>query len=308
MNIVTGDRKQLSPNPSATYQVEACGTRSYAGNNPLHCLKTDNITDQFIEDVYCGLFALNVKRCAKPDIAQCAIGKSSNGEDPVAGITWLVEAPNIRCFYDSKKLDTLNQLENYRLLFGENKEYAALAARFCSDVSSNGLEGTKHSRLKASDSEGDFCRTFYNTQSIQDQESIGQNICLANPDLPECACYSRAKDPTYKKLSATAPFKDSCWYVPCRDSLSNLIPGDLRDPECPSNVCQFILDAANNNNVSISEIKSSIDCKSGPTPSPPSDTSFPYLYKILLGLGLASTAVVVGLASARQPRRRKRTI
>lgn len=311
MNIVSGDRKQLSPNVSATYSTEPCGTRGFVGNNPLPCAKTDNITDQFIEDIRCGSFALDVKRCAKPDIFQCSIGNSSKDENPVIGVTWLNAAPKIRCFYDSTKIDTINQLQNYKLTFGETDDYKKLVTAFCLGGISNQCvtDGVQCSKFRSRDTTGNYCRTFYNRQSVEAQESMGQNLCFANPDLPECACYTRAKNPTYKKLSASAPFKDSCWYVPCRDSFSNLIPADLRNPSCPNNVCQFILDAANNNNVTISEIQSSIDCQFNPVPpapppSPPSPWSnLSQYYIVILFL---SIAVFIGLLKSGGKRRKRR--
>lgn len=270
MNIVSGDKIQSSPSLASQYITEACGTRSFVGNNPLPCQKTDNVTDQFIEDIRCGAFSLDIKRCAKPDQFQCEIGLSSKNENPVTYVTWLREGV-IRCFYDANKIDTLAQLENFKQTFGETENYNKLATQYCStNLSSNcSPSGNKCSKFRSIDADGTFCRTFYNAQSVQSQESIGQNVCFVSPDIPECACYTRAKNPAYRKLSMSAPFKDSCWYIPCRDSFSNLIPADLRNPSCPNNVCQFILDTANNNNVNISEIKSTIDCKFEPSPQPP---------------------------------------
>ena len=271
MNVVIGDTRQLSPNVASMYITEACGTRSYAGNNPLPCYKTNNITDQFIENTYCGVFALDVKRCAKPDPLLCDIGFSSKDEDPLTSVTWRNEAPDLRCFYDSTKIDTIKQLQNYKLIFGETDDYRRLVTKFCLTGTSDkcSAPNTRCTKLRSLDDDGSFCRTFYNKQSIEAQESMGQNACFTHPETPECACYRRANDPVYKKLAMAAPFKDSCWYVPCRDSFSNLIPADLRNPTCPSNVCQFIIDTADNNNVNISDIKSSIDCQFGPTPPTP---------------------------------------
>lgn len=304
MNIVIGDRLQLSPNVSAQYITEPCGTRSFVGNNPLPCEKTDNITDQLIEEIRCGSFALDVKRCAKPDPLQCEIGLSSKNESPVTSVTWLGRSPQIRCFYDSTKIDTINQLQNYKTLFGDTDDYKKLATQFClNGLSQKCSKGNQCSKFRSVDDEGIFCRTFYNTQSLAAQESLGQNVCFANAQLPECSCYTRASDENYKKLSLSAPFKDSCWYIPCRDSFSNLIPSDLRDPVCPTNVCQFILDAANNKNVNISDINSTIDCKfspnppnpqPGPQPGPP-----PQIQKasiIIPSIIILATAVAIGIS------------
>jgi hypothetical protein len=271
MNVVSGDRVQLSPNVASQYITEACGDRSFVGNNPLPCQKTDNITDQFISDIRCGAFSLDIKRCAKPDQFQCEIGLSSKNEIPLISVSWLKNAPFIRCSYDAAKIDTLAQLQNFKLIFGETDDYKKLATQYCSTNLSSKCPntGTKCSKFRSIDEDGTFCRTFYNAQSVQSQESIGQNVCFVSPNIPECACYTRATNPAYRKLSISAPFKDSCWYIPCRDSFSNLIPADLRNPSCPNNVCQFILDTANNNNVNISEIKSTIDCQFEPSPQPP---------------------------------------
>jgi len=271
MNIVTGDRKQISPNVSSIYITEPCGTRNFTGNQPLPCEKTNNIPDQFIENIRCGAFALDVKRCAKPDALLCGIGSSSKNENPVSNVAWLNAAPALRCFYDASKIDTQQQLQNYRLLFGETDDYKRLATKFCLTGLSDKcvVKNSRCTKLRSLDADGDFCRTFYNKQSLEAQESMGQNACFSHPEAPECACYARAKNATYKKLSMAAPFKDSCWYVPCRDSFSNLIPSDLRNPSCPSNVCQFIVDTADNNNVNIADIKSVIDCQFGPKPPAP---------------------------------------
>jgi hypothetical protein len=268
MNIVFGDRKQFSPNINAQYITEPCGSRSFVGNQPLPCEKTDNVTDQFIENVRCGAFALDIKKCAKPDFFQCQIGESSKKESPVVSVTWLNEPPNIRCFFDQTKIDTINQLNNFKTLFGDTEQFRLLASRFCSlNTSSKCLKTGKCSRLKSIDDEGNFCRSFFNNQTPDAQESIAQNICFSNPDLAECSCFTRSSDTNYKRLAISAPFKDSCWYVPCRDSFNNFIPQDLKNPTCPANVCQFIIDAANNNNVNISEIQSSIACQTQPNPT-----------------------------------------
>ena len=275
MNIVFGDRKQLSPNIAAQYITEPCGTRSFTGNQPLPCEKTGNVTDQLIDNIYCGAFALNVKRCAKPDQSQCEIGNSSKNETAVLSVTWNNNAPNIRCFYDNRKIDNINQLNNFKTLYGETESYKKVASTFCSQPSTNCLNGTQCSRLKSTDEEGNFCRIFYNSLSEQEQESLAQNICFSNPNIPDCSCYTRASNSDYSRLAISAPFKDSCWYVPCRDSFNNLIPKDLKNPTCPANVCQFILETAKNRNVNIAGIQSSIACQFEPTPpvTPPTPVS-----------------------------------
>jgi hypothetical protein len=286
MNIVFGDRNQFSPNVSAQYITEACGTRSFAGNQPLPCEKTGQITDQLIDTIRCGSFALDVKRCAKPDLSQCDIGVSSKNETPLLNVTWIQQAPQIRCFFDDTKIDTIAQLNNFKILFGETEEYIKLARKFCStNTSSKCLKGNKCSYIKSIDEEGNFCRTFFSTQTPENQESIAQNICFFHRDLPECSCLLRTEDVNYKRLAIAAPFKDSCWYVPCKDSFNNFIPQDLKNPTCPSNVCQFIIDAANNKNVNISEIQSSISCQSQPNnPKPSASPIIPVASLLVAGL------------------------
>lgn len=78
-------------------------------------------------------------------------------------------------------------------------------------------------------------------------DSAKLNYCLEKYDAsgqipPECACVLRNEDPDYvaaiSKASERGMSKedDQCWYLPCRDPITTILPSNMLEDEDPRSV------------------------------------------------------------------------
>jgi hypothetical protein len=91
-------------------------------------------------------------------------------------------------------------------------------------------------------------------------DQVAKRYCGNHPDAPECQCVNRADDPTYKAISNLYQDKDSCWWAPCKNTNKYWVTSDLRNQDCPTNVCQVIYDAVQDHNVKITGNTSNVTC------------------------------------------------
>ena len=145
---------------------------------------------------------------------------------------------------------------------------------FCKQTSTDCSNGEATcSRFLDLSADGAKCRTWALANPEQAQVPKAE-YCLANPNTPECACFSRIHDPMYKFLKQGNPFVDSCWYEKCsgQDGMPHLIPSDLMNPVCPENYCGILVQLYENTDISLEDLNFNLTCdfvlKPDPQPLP----------------------------------------
>jgi Pox virus entry-fusion-complex G9/A16 len=203
----------------------------------------------------------------------------------------------VNCTFNANQFDTLAKIQNWIKLNGTDEQLNSLILpSFCAGTSTNcpfSSDGTQMktcSRLLATDQEGNLCRQFAATDLVGGDTSIGEYCnTAANSKSPECACVLRTADPLYKALKAGNPICDSCWYIPCLDSNSKLIPSDVRNNcsavtmqvACPTQFCTTVIQAIDNNqsNININAASQVVTCDlksidpNAPNPPTPDSTN-----------------------------------
>jgi hypothetical protein len=237
------------------------------GVSTKSCNETGGVVDWDVGRQNCGAFIANQPYCVTPDFDDCSLGKNDLTQDPLVKIGWNKQAPNITCTYDPLKMTSLNVIQNYKTKFGETSDYDNMMLNFCSGLGkkciTNPLTGqpfTLCSKLKSGDVEGDACRAWFNKKSSDIQDTCVTNYCFKHENAPDCKCITRVQDPNYKTVKSHSTFNDGCWYPPCVGQNAYLVTSDLKNPTCPSNLCQIVFEELQNKNVNISDVKNSISC------------------------------------------------
>lgn len=259
----------------------------------------------------CGGLCRQTLKCLPPQRQICGL---SQDDAEVVNVSWSsvdpstvgTSGPELLCTYDKTKF-TADSLANYRKKFGKDSKYfeilTFLASRpatkkclnptcrtdpdgstKCSSETSFG----KCSILSENSHDGYLLRRELAQCSNAEKLDIIKTICGQTADFDDCRCFNKLiVDTNYAVLKKIHNFDDRCWYLPCVDSysLSNYLnPPDI-PAQCPTNMCQVIIDAAKNNNVDISKIQNTLNCSvqnnkpilEPPTPppnfKPPSDSN-----------------------------------
>lgn len=110
---------------------------------------------------------------------------------------------------------------------------------------------------------GDECNEYYNSLSNGEKSVVIQGICNQDRGLNECDCFSRDQNPAYKLAISDAEVakqNDLCWYKACSitDRSTWLDPTLMIGASC--SVCINMVNLNNLNNVTIGELKQSINC------------------------------------------------
>lgn len=232
------------------------------------CNVTDGVSDMQIGwQKCCDGWCTSQPMCSPPNAEECYIGTSSKGENPLLHVTWDKHAPNIQCIYDLNKIDTHEQVINYTNQFGPND---SIQNHFCFQKSTNCPNGLSEcGRIKSLDTGSNDCRLWFENLSTASQDAYMQSYCIQN-QTKDCDCVLRSNIPSYTLMKGMHSFNDGCWFLPCADTTKYFIPSNLKNPTCPTNICQIIIDVANAGNVNIDDIKNYIVCNLNPTPPPPS--------------------------------------
>lgn len=265
--MYSGNKIQTSLNKR--YRIECEGYDKLPCNS-----NSKGVVDYEFGTAECGPFATRQPFCALPDIDECFLGVNEQNEDPRLTVDWNQKSPNITCTYDSKKINSFSLIKNFKNMFGETESYNQMMQTLCSGAGtscsidpSTGKAFVKCSKLRSLNEEGEVCREWWNRQPASVQDSIVINYCLANPDSPDCKCINRVtSDENYRILKSSSPFNDGCWYVPCVGQSVYLTTSDLRNPSCPDNFCQLIINnLQNRGDINIKDISSGINCDTSTT-------------------------------------------
>jgi len=273
-SIVNGFTIQKSTKASYdTGQPCSCGTCTAFTTN-RDCGQTDGMRDwEFGHEACC--FTCPTKRhCTKPDPKECDIGVDSHKRDPISRVTWNGHGPNLKCVYDVGKINTLDQIDNFKQRFGTHGDYNTVVANYCQQSSDTcvvdpdtGKNMTKCSRLKSTGKDGELCRGWFNQQPKDIQDTVVQNYCAIN-NTPDCKCVNRAQNEVYRSLKVGKVINDGCWFTPCANSQSYLQTTEVENPSCPSNFCDVIYNIIKDRDVSIDNVKNDVNCVFKPPPKP----------------------------------------
>lgn len=236
----------------------------------LECNLTDGVKDWNYADEKCCQAPLVTcpprKKCSKPNPAECDIGFDSHKRDPLTRVTWNGSSPNLRCVYDIDKINTLEQIDNFKQKFSNSGDYNAVLANYCKQSSDTcfidpetGKNMPKCSRLKSTGRDGELCRGWFNQQSKAVQDTVVQNYCAVN-NTPDCKCVNRAQNDVYRSLKVGKVINDGCWFTPCANPQSYLQTTEVENPTCPSNFCDVIYNIIKDRDVTIDNIKNDVNC------------------------------------------------
>lgn len=303
-HVITLFKTQRSNFP--TYMGHKCSDYLFYCVEPtVPCGYTGGIQDPKVDEVSCGWGCSKQNVCLKPNRQEANIGLSSRGEDPLIYITWNVAPPNLRCIYDLDKIDTAAQINALMRIFPEIQVNHVMRA-FCTQPVSTCSNGTDQcSRLNSLDESGGMCREWMaRLPSDTYRDSVMREYCLHN-NTKDCQCINRTQSKEFNSLqgemNALTLASTRCWYKPCQDN-SNLLLHVEQQQECNANICQSIIDAHAEGNVTIKGNKSSISCNFNktlqqpppptPTPTPAPTPTFGYTVIICAVVGLLLVLLV----------------
>lgn len=226
----------VQKNPYDIYEVGECRSFICSAKTPVAQCSDGDWTWKFRK---CGMTCPQQPICSRPDPSLCP---TFSGQRPQS--IKFNSAPHLECTYNLSSFSTVADLQKWKEIFGQNKEYdQILIPAFCSKQSfsdcplnQDGKIPASCSILRANNSAGDFCREWAKENpSLADQ--VKEEYCQKHNTF-ECACLNRDQEVEYRSFKEYLPeVPDSCWYRPCTQPEFNFIPESLSSPICPDGVC-----------------------------------------------------------------------
>ena len=185
-----------------------------------------------------------------PDIAGGAVTESWDS------------APQVKCTYELDKFTTAEDIKGWTNNFGENATYTEDIMPFvCTQQSDKcpidpmtGNPMERCSNMIAVDDTGSLCRQWEVKNPIP--ANAAKDSYCKDHNTPDCACINRSSNQVYRLIKGGDPsFPDACWYAPCANSSTYLVPSSMANPSCPSNTCQIVNNIVSNSGTDISEDK-----------------------------------------------------
>ncbi len=212
-------------------------------------------------------------KCSKLNPNVC----TANKVGPVGPTSWSwadpsSNGPEVKCSgYDTCLLTTYDRslMEEWTAKFGKNESWRKdIMPRWCSQQVDNvcpidpmtGKQSTQCSRLISSGEDGRYCRAWANDNSREADKAM-KEYCLAH-NTAECGCINRNKYKEFNDVKGDYPFSDGCWWQPCKNNTSYLVPSDLYDPRCPENICQQLIKQMDSKDINFKENQFVINCSS----------------------------------------------
>jgi hypothetical protein len=124
--------------------------------------------------------------------------------------------------------------------------------KFCSGQSNqcSSLNKTgRCSKLLATDDEGTYCRLMSKALGKDVENTIIDGYCFNHPLNHDCKCINRSIYDSYSVAKEKHQIPDNCWYKPCLDE--TILNKDREAKNCPTNMCNIILDAHDDRDVAI---------------------------------------------------------
>nr|QBK90553.1 MAG: entry-fusion-complex G9/A16 [Pithovirus LCPAC104] len=186
---------------------------------------------------------------------------------------------NVRCNYKLTEFKLVTDVQGWINKFGSgdptdindplNKKilpfFCSQSSRNCVIDPTTGKPMPKCTNLRNTGEAGRICRNWANISANRDiVEATKQNACLIN-NTPDCACMNRSGNRIYQIVKKGNPFNDGCWFIPCSNPETYIVPQELINPACPNNICQVINNIVDNSgtNINTGEIEQTISCPIG---------------------------------------------
>ncbi|QCQ67806.1 hypothetical protein ECIV_ORF51 [European chub iridovirus] len=211
----------------------------------------------------CGGFCTSQPLCVPPNAGEVNIGNSSKNQNPLIYAAYFRSAPNLIGQFNKTRIDTSAQLMSVFNKFQNRSENSAnlndIANTFCGQISKVGDKTL--STINNPNADGNnWCTRWFNKLSNTERDIFIQRYCSRNPKASDCKCANRAQDPIYNKTKELHVFNDGCWYSSCSDSINQILPSNVLNPTCPSNICQAVFNLIDTGAVTIDDVKNEIKC------------------------------------------------
>jgi hypothetical protein len=210
---------------------------------------------------------LNRCKCSKVYVGTCP--------GPVITAFWSSQNNNpntkalVDCSYQTRDFTSSKTVTEYINKFGRDNNWARSIMPFfcglqtsqCPIDQTTGQPMSSCSNLVSTGDNGTLCRQWTSTVPAQIVDQTKSNYCRQF-NTPDCKCINRTESQIYRDVSAGYPFPDSCWWIPCRNSDAFLVPSNLLNPQCPSEVCTIVNNTINNRNTNINagQFEQNINC------------------------------------------------
>ena len=215
--------------------------------------------------------------------------------------------PGVVCEYNPVKFTTDDQVNAFETLWKTNPNfkdsYFGLMNKYCSEIGTTCINDpvTGNPMPKCSKMFGktnnNACTKWFSNLAPADRDTFVNNICRANQDLVECKCANRATDKTYQAVSTSEPISDACWWKPCKNDSYYLLPSNMLNPTCPSDICQTVINIdRTGRDVDINDIINYITCGASPAPKPPSPpipNPFSHLPKFVKYILIGALVIII---------------
>lgn len=228
--------------------------------------------------------------CSKIDTSICPIiGDSVKSEWATTG-GFCPSKPLVECNYNASTF-SYNDIIEYKRLFctndkcQDNKNYnEIIAPTFCyqqtGDCPTNPSTGNKWPEcpnilmpIIDKENSGKECQNWStNNPSISDQTMM--NYCSTRLSDPICNCINKDNSAVYNYINngmqLSGNYSPACWYSPCFNSGNYLVPSNLNNVECPSQVCTRVNEIIRTipTNLTVEELQNELSCEVTVTPIP----------------------------------------
>lgn len=208
------------------------------------------------EETCCGGLCRNQPKCSRLDPSICP-----NIAGGAVTESWDV-APQVKCTYNLDNFTTLKDVEEWTDNFGENAAYTEdIMPFFCTQQSDKcpidpmtGKPMERCSNMIAVDDTGSLCRQW-EAKNPALADTAKDSYCKAH-NTSDCACINRSSNQVYQLIKGgDPPLPDACWYMPCANPSTYLVPSTMSNPQCPSNTCQIVNNIMANSGTDINKDK-----------------------------------------------------
>jgi hypothetical protein len=173
------------------------------------------------------------------------------------------------CTYSTDHFEHPSDLDEYHRHWGYDNDCDQILEKFCQKQSvscpvdpATGKQMTVCSNFIATDDAGTKCREWAAKNPSQ-ADNAKKEYCSSHSNESECACISRNDDPIYQLgKSVSGDINDACWYKPCQNSTTTLVPSGLENPVCPNDTCSTIVSGIRSKGTSYTpcQLESKISC------------------------------------------------
>jgi len=195
-------------------------------------------------------------------------------EDAFITYGWFAP-PIVRHEFDLDKINTKEQLDFYEHLFDTvtpngqkelHKLYYHLCSKTTSECPSVSSTGDKMKECSSVNSTGELstpCSSWYSQMNDTDKDAFIRSFCNKNQEAGDCSCFNRQLNDDYNNLviALGTGQDDRCWYPPCKGDSPIFIASDNNKPkECPSTICQQVINADAGRDVKITDAQYKMVC------------------------------------------------